>query len=82
MILKGVDLDMKSFCETWEKIHKEQEWGKYPSESVIRFIARNYYKTKRENVKILDFGCGGVLIHGTWQEKALMYMHLMVLQVR
>lgn len=25
---------------------------------VIRFIARNYYKTDREKVKILDFGCG------------------------
>lgn len=50
---------MKSFCETWEKIHREQEWGKYPSENVIRFIARNYYNTEREKIKILDFGCGG-----------------------
>lgn len=49
---------MKSFNETWEKIHNQLEWGKYPSENVIRFIARNYYQTQRDKVKILDFGCG------------------------
>ena len=50
---------MKSFDETWEEIHAAQEWGKYPSEHVIRFVARNYYRKKRQEVKILDFGCGG-----------------------
>lgn len=50
----------KSFCEEWEYIHANQEWGKYPSESVIRFVARNYYKVRdRSQVKVLDFGCGG-----------------------
>ena len=50
---------MKSFDETWEEIHATQEWGKYPSEPVIRFVARNYYKGDRHSVKVLDFGCGG-----------------------
>lgn len=50
---------MKSFDETWEAIHATQEWGQYPSEQVIRFIARNYYQCSRPEVKILDFGCGG-----------------------
>lgn len=50
---------MKSFDETWEEIHAAQDWGKYPSEQVIRFVARNYYRKKRQDVKILDFGCGG-----------------------
>lgn len=49
---------MRSFDQTWEEIHAVQEWGKYPSESVIRFIARNYYMKERDKVKILDFGCG------------------------
>ena len=44
--------------EAWEKIHSSREWGGYPSEHVIRFIARNYYNKKRAEVKILDFGCG------------------------
>jgi len=50
---------MSSFDETWETIHANQEWGKYPTEPVIRFIARNYYNTERSKIKILDFGCGG-----------------------
>lgn len=51
---------MKAFDETWEEIHKNRGWGKYPSETVIRFVARNYYKiVPRSSVRILDFGCGG-----------------------
>lgn len=50
---------MKSFDKIWEDIHQKQEWGKYPSEPVIRFVARNYYKESREKINILDFGCGG-----------------------
>lgn len=49
----------KSFDEYWEKVHKEKEWGNYPTEHVIRFVARNYYNVMdRSRVKILDFGCG------------------------
>ncbi len=50
---------MRSFDNTWEEIHSTQEWGKYPSETVIRFIARNYYNKERNKIRILDFGCGG-----------------------
>lgn len=50
---------MKSFDNVWEEIHATQEWGKYPSEPVIRFMARNYYKKDRKSIKVLDFGCGG-----------------------
>lgn len=49
---------MKSFSKEWEEIHRNQEWGKYPSEPLIRFIARNFYNKDRKNIKILDFGCG------------------------
>ena len=49
----------KSFDEEWEVIHRTMEWGKYPAEHVIRFIARNYYKMQRSKIKILDYGCGG-----------------------
>lgn len=50
----------KAFDDTWEEIHSKQEWGQYPSEFVIRFVARNYYRVEdRSKIKILDFGCGG-----------------------
>lgn len=49
----------KSWDKTWEKIYCTKEWGKYPPEELVRFVARNYYKTKdRKSVKILDVGCG------------------------
>lgn len=49
-----------SFDSAWEDIHSSQEWGGYPSEHTIRFMARNYYSVpKREDIKVLDFGCGG-----------------------
>jgi SAM-dependent methyltransferase len=43
----------------WEEVFANQEWGKYPSEDLIRFIARNFYKApSREEIKILEVGCG------------------------
>lgn len=66
----------QSFDQTWEEIHKNQSWGKYPTEHVIRFIARNYYSQERSKIKILDFGCGGERIRGSFAERDLMYMLL------
>lgn len=42
----------------WEKIFQEQEWGKYPAEALIRFIARNFYQRQRGQINILEIGCG------------------------
>ena len=50
---------MKSISPQWEKIHSTRGWGQYPSEPVIRFVARNFYSKERDRIKILDFGCGG-----------------------
>ncbi|HWP51002.1 MAG TPA: class I SAM-dependent methyltransferase [Clostridia bacterium] len=40
------------------------EWGKYPSEEVIRFTARRFYNKDRHSIKLLDAGCGTGAI--TW----------------
>jgi len=43
----------------WERVFQNQEWGKYPNEELIRFIAKNFYKAKdRKRIKILEIGCG------------------------
>ncbi len=47
-----------SWDQVWEKVFQENEWGKYPDESFIRFVARNFYKKERAQVKILEVGCG------------------------
>ena len=49
-----------AFDEIWEKIFKNQNWGKYPSEEIIRFIASKFNSiSDRSNIRILDIGCGG-----------------------
>ena len=49
----------ESWDNVWDSVFKNQEWGKYPSEDLIRFIARNFYSSKnRQVVKILEIGCG------------------------
>ncbi|WP_072226025.1 class I SAM-dependent methyltransferase [Campylobacter coli] len=45
--------------EIWENIFSNKEWGKYPSENLIRFIARNFYNVKdRNEIRILELGLG------------------------
>lgn len=44
--------------DVWENIFLSQEWGRYPAEPLIRFIARNFYKLDRPSVRILEVGCG------------------------
>ena len=45
----------------WEDIFASREWGKYPSEDLIRFVARNFYKAHdRSAVRLLEVGCGPV----------------------
>lgn len=49
-----------AFDQAWEHIFRNQEWGKYPCEEVIRFVAKNFYRVvDRKSVRILDLGCGG-----------------------
>ncbi|MDP5212456.1 class I SAM-dependent methyltransferase [Pseudoalteromonas tunicata] len=50
---------MMAWDETWEQIFSSREWGKYPGEDIIRFIARNFYAVEdRAAIKVLEVGCG------------------------
>ena len=49
---------MSSWDSKWEEVYKSQEWGKYPPEELIRFVAQNYYDAIRNDTRILDVGCG------------------------
>jgi len=43
----------------WENLFRSHEWGKYPPESVVRFVARNFYSApERGKIRLLDAGCG------------------------
>src|SRR5687768_17292543 len=43
----------------WENIFRSREWGRYPPEELVRFVARHYYSVpERSAIRILDLGCG------------------------
>jgi len=43
----------------WEEVFQSQAWGKYPSEDLIRFVARNFYDAAdRSQINLLEAGCG------------------------
>lgn len=48
-----------SWDSAWETVFQNNEWGKYPGEDIVRFVARNFYKSPvRADVKLLEIGCG------------------------
>lgn len=44
--------------EIWERVFSNQAWGKYPSEEVIRYVARHFYPLKGKSIKLLEVGFG------------------------
>jgi len=48
-----------SWDPIWEQIFKTRDWGKYPPEELIRFVARNFFsEPDRKAIRILELGCG------------------------
>ena len=48
-----------SWDPVWEEIFRSSDWGKYPPEELVRFVARNFYKVPdRRTVRMLELGCG------------------------
>jgi len=43
----------------WDSIFQNYEWGKYPPEDLVRFVARNFYQSaNRADTRLLEVGCG------------------------
>lgn len=50
-----------SWDPVWEAVFSSREWGKYPSEELIRFIAKRFYSVPmedRRDLRVLEIGCG------------------------
>ena len=51
--------DRAGWDPVWEQIFSSREWGKYPPEHVVRFVACNFYRVAvRSRVQLLEVGCG------------------------
>jgi SAM-dependent methyltransferase len=52
-------MEIESWDPVWEEIFSTREWGKYPPEHVVRFVASNFYRVPdRKEVRLLEIGCG------------------------
>jgi SAM-dependent methyltransferase len=44
---------------SWDQTFSTQDWGRYPSEDVVRFVAKYFYKCPdRSAIKLLELGSG------------------------
>ncbi|MFX0100555.1 MAG: class I SAM-dependent methyltransferase [Candidatus Hodarchaeota archaeon] len=50
---------MDKEIEAWERNYSKGRYNKWPHDLVVSNIMRRFGKKERENVKILDLGCGG-----------------------
>jgi 2-polyprenyl-3-methyl-5-hydroxy-6-metoxy-1,4-benzoquinol methylase len=43
----------------WDDLFRSNEWGRYPCEHLVRFVARTFFqRPDRSVVRILEVGCG------------------------
>lgn len=48
-----------SWDPVWDRIFQSRDWGRYPPEELVRFVAGAFYARKdRPGVRILEVGCG------------------------
>ena len=49
----------KNYIEDWNNNYLNRRFNVYPFSDVVSFILRNFNVSKREDINILDLGCGG-----------------------
>jgi SAM-dependent methyltransferase len=49
---------LKTQQEEWEGIHSNSQWGKWPRDSLMYFIAGISPVADARNIRVLDLGCG------------------------
>jgi SAM-dependent methyltransferase len=48
---------LDQLAQAWETVHQEKQWGQYPPEPLIRWVARTF-KDQCQGLKVLEVGCG------------------------
>lgn len=42
----------------WDDVFSQAKWGSYPSEHLVRFMARTYRHLDPSEIRVLEIGCG------------------------
>lgn len=42
----------------WDNIFRDNEWGRYPPEELVRFMSRQFRSADKSKVAVLEVGCG------------------------
>jgi SAM-dependent methyltransferase len=59
MNMGQVMAQIDSWDPVWEQVHQSREWGRYPSEELIRFVMRQWkHAPDRQAIRGLEIGCG------------------------
>lgn len=44
---------------SWDKVYAARGWGRYPTEDLVRFMARTFGKVaEKSDLRVLEIGCG------------------------
>jgi SAM-dependent methyltransferase len=59
MSARPADTETEANIRHWEATFAAREWGRYPPEELVRFVARTYSRRQpRADVAALELGCG------------------------
>lgn len=42
----------------WDEKFRSRAWGRYPPEDLVRFMGRNFRNARKDQVRVLEVGCG------------------------
>jgi SAM-dependent methyltransferase len=51
-------LAAEDYKQHWDEKFQNREWGRYPPEDLVRFMGRFYRDADRQNISVLEIGCG------------------------
>lgn len=50
--------ESEDYKQHWDDKFRNQSWGRYPPEDLVRFVGRHYKQCHRSDVSALEIGCG------------------------
>lgn len=51
-------MSAQDYTKHWDDKFRSRGWGRYPPEDLVRFMGRNFKNAKKNEVRVLEVGCG------------------------